>query len=138
VEFLQQNMIWAALAIVSGGWLLAGLVRQQLDKSQLTPVQATLLINREDAVVVDLRDQGEFEQGHLPNARHLPLADLARRSSELEKFRARPLILYCSNGSRTSSAITTLKKTGFEKLFSLRGGLYEWEKAGQPLTRKKK
>jgi rhodanese-related sulfurtransferase len=138
VEFLQQNMIWAALAVVSGGWLLAELVRQQLDKSQLTPVEATLLINREDAVVIDLRDQGEYDQGHLPNARHLPLADLERRSAELEKFRARPIIFYCSNGSRSATAAATLKKTGFEKLFRLRGGLYEWEKAGQPLTRKKK
>ncbi|MDR0634496.1 MAG: rhodanese-like domain-containing protein [Azoarcus sp.] len=138
MEFLQQNLHWAALAICSALWLLVDLVRQMRDKSLLTPLEATLRINREDAVVIDVRDLGDFERGHLPNARNLPLADLARRASELEKFRDRPLIVYCDGGSRTTTAIATLKKAGFEKLYKLRGGLFEWEKAGQPITRKKK
>ena len=138
MEFLQQNWYWAALAAASGSWLLFDLARAQGDKTLVSPVEATLLINREDATVIDVRDQGEFAQGHIPNARHIPLADLARRSSELEKVKARPLILCCASGARSSSAISTLKKAGFEKLFNLRGGLYEWEKAGQPVSRKRK
>lgn len=138
MEFLQQNLIWAALAIASGVWLLVGYVRQQHDKSLLTPIEATLLINREDAVVVDVRAQNDYEKGHLPNARHLPLADIGSRSAELEKFRARPLLLYCNSGSTATKGIAALKKAGFEKLYNLRGGLYEWEKAGYPITRKKK
>lgn len=138
MEFLQQNLPWAALATCSALWLLVDLVRQMRDKSLLTPLEATLRINREDAVVIDVRDLGDFERGHLPNARNLPLADLARRASELEKFRDRPLIVYCDGGSRTATAIATLKKAGFEKLYKLRGGLFEWEKAGQPITRGKK
>jgi len=140
VEFLQQqqNLIWIVLAVASGGWLLAEYIRHFRDKSQLTPVEATLLINREDAVIVDVRGQGDFDKGHLPNARHLPLTDLERRSTDLEKFRARPLILYCNSGTTAAKGIATLKKAGFEKLFNLRGGLFEWEKAGYPLSRKKK
>jgi rhodanese-related sulfurtransferase len=138
VEFLQQNWWLAALAVVSGSWLLVDFVRQQRDSSLLSPVEATLLINREDAVVLDVRNQGEYEQGHLPNARHFPVTDFERRGAELEKFRARPLLLYCGSGSVTTKAVAALKKAGFEKLYSLRGGLYEWEKAGQPITRKRK
>ncbi|MDR0702991.1 MAG: rhodanese-like domain-containing protein [Azoarcus sp.] len=138
MEFLQQNMVWAALAVFSGAWLLVEMIRQLRDKSLLTPLAATMLINREDALVIDVREQGDFDQGHLPNARHLPFGDLERRAGELEKFRARPFILYCGNGSRAAMAIAALKKAGFEKLYNLRGGLFEWEKAGQPLTRKKK
>ncbi|MDR1463413.1 MAG: rhodanese-like domain-containing protein [Azoarcus sp.] len=140
MEFLQQkqNMIWIALAVFSGLWLLYEMIRQLRDKSLLTPFAATMLINREDAVVIDVRDQGDFDQGHLPNARHMPLGEIERRSSELEKFRTRPLILYCGSGSRAATAISTLKKAGFEKLYNLRGGLSEWESAGHPLTRKKK
>ena len=138
MEFLQQNLLWAALATASGTWLLIEFIRQLRDKSQLTPIEATLLINREDAVAVDVRGQGDFEKGHLPNARHLPLSDFERRSAELEKFRARPLILYCNSGVTSTKGIAALKKAGFEKLYNLRGGLYEWEKAGYPITRKKK
>lgn len=138
MEFLQQNLIWVALAAASGGWLLVETIRQYRDKSLLTPINATMLINREDAITIDVRAQGDFDKGHLPNARHLPLVDLERRSTELEKFRARPLILYCNSGASAIKGISTLKKAGFEKLYNLRGGLYEWEKAGYPITRKKK
>lgn len=138
VEFLQQNWYWAALAAASGGWLVFDLVRSQGDKTLVSPVEATLLINREDAAVIDVRDQGEFAQGHIPNARHIPLGELARRTNELEKLKARPLIVCCASGTRSRSAIDTLRKAGFDKLFNLRGGLYEWEKAGQPVSRKRK
>ena len=138
MEFLQQNLIWVVLAAASGTWLLVEIIRQHGNKTLLTPVEATILINREDAVTVDVRTQGDFEKGHLPNARHLPLADLERRGTELEKFRTRPLILYCNRGVTATKGIAILKKAGFEKLYNLQGGLYEWEKAGYPITRKKK
>ena len=138
MEFLQQNWYWAALAAASGSWLLFDLARSQGDKTLVSPVEATMLINREDAIIVDVRDQGEYARGHIPNARHIPLGELARRSSELEKLKARPLILCCASGARSGSALATLRKAGFEKLFNLRGGLYEWEKAGQPVSRKRK
>lgn len=138
MEFLQQNWYWVALAAASGGWLLVDVIRSRGDSSQLSPVEATLLINREDALVVDVRDPAEFSGGHIPNARHIPLGELAGRATELEKFRNRPIILCCASGNRSATGIETLRKAGFEKLFNLRGGLFEWEKAGQPVSRKKK
>jgi len=138
VEFLQQNWYWAALAAVSGGWLLVETLRSQGDKSALSPVEATLLMNREEAVVVDVRDQAEYAQGHVPNAKHIPLAEIDRRSGELGKFKSRPLILCCASGARSNTAAAQLRKAGFEKVYNLRGGMYEWEKAGQPISRKRK
>lgn len=138
MEFLQQNWYWAALAAASGAWLLFDLVRTQGDKTLVSPVEATLLINREDAAVVDIRDQAEYAKGHIPNARHIPVAEFTRRSTELEKLKSRPLIVYCATGARSGAAIAALRKAGFEKLFTLRGGLLEWEKAGQPVSRKRK
>ncbi|MBS0551965.1 MAG: rhodanese-like domain-containing protein [Proteobacteria bacterium] len=138
MEFLQQNWYWAALAAASGAWLLVDLARSQGDKSLLSPVEATLLINREDAIVIDVREQGEYAQGHIPNARHVPLGEISRRAGELDKFKGRPVILCCASGTRSASALSQLKKAGFEKLYNLRGGLAEWEKAGQPISRKRK
>lgn len=138
MEFLQQNWYWAALAAASGAWLLVDLARSQGDKSLLSPVEATLLINREDAIVIDVREQGEYAQGHIPNARHVPLGEITRRTGELDKFKDRPVILCCASGARSASALSQLKKAGFEKLYNLRGGLAEWEKAGQPISRKRK
>jgi len=138
VEFLQQNWYWAALAVASGAWLLVETVRSGNNKAQLSPVQATLLINREDAIVVDVRDQGEYAAGHIAGSRHIPAGELERRSGELDKFKSRPIILCCATGNRSAGALAQLRKAGFEKVYNLRGGIMEWEKAGQPLSRKRK
>ena len=138
MEFLQHNWNWAALAVASGGWLSVELIRSRGDTSQLSPVQATLLINREDAIILDVREQGDYAKGHIPNARHIPLSEFARRSAEMEKWKGQPLILCCASGGRSESAGAQLRKAGFEKIYNLRGGMMEWEKAGQPISRKKK
>lgn len=138
MDFLQANWYWIALAVFSGGWLLIDTLRAQGDSTQLSPLEATMMINREDAVVLDVRDLGEYGQGHIPNALHIPLSELPKRSGELAKYKARPIIVYCASGMRSASAVSTLRKEGLEKLFNLRGGLQEWEKAGLPVNRKKK
>ena len=72
MEFLQQNIMWVALAVVSGGMLLWPLVAGG-SVAKLTPAQATLLMNREDALVLDVRETGEWTSGHIPGARHITL-----------------------------------------------------------------
>ncbi len=138
MDFLLDNWIWASLAIVTGTWLLVDVLRSAGDKTQLSPVEATLLINREDAVIIDVRDIGEFSQGHIPNARHIPLAELPKREAELNKLKDKPLIFCCASGMRSGSAASRLKKQGFDKIYNLRGGMLEWDKAGQPISRGKK
>jgi len=138
VEFLQQNWYWAALAAASGTWLMVELIRSRGDDTQLSPVEATLLVNREDAVVIDVREQGEYAQGHIPNARHIPAGEIERRSKEMEKWKDHPVILCCATGARSNSAAGALRKTGFNRIYNLRGGMMEWQKAGQPVSRKRK
>ena len=86
MEFLQQNMMWVALAAVSGGMLLWPLVAGGT-VAHLTPAEATLMMNREDALVLDVRETGEWSSGHISGARHITLAQLEKRMSELEKFK---------------------------------------------------
>ncbi|QID18493.1 rhodanese-like domain-containing protein [Nitrogeniibacter mangrovi] len=138
MEFLQQNWYWAALAAVSGAFLLFDAIRQRGDSSSLSPVQATLKINREDALVIDVREQSEYAQGHIPNAKHIPLGAIEQRAGELESYRERPVILCCASGARSSGAAATLRKLGFQHVFNLQGGLSGWQSAGQPVSRKRK
>ncbi len=135
MEFVQQNMIWVALALVSGGMLLWPMVAGG-SAENLTPAQATLLMNREDALMLDVRETGEWSAGHIPGARHITLAQLEKRMSEIEKFKDRPIIICCASGSRSSSACGQLKKGGFAKVFSLSGGISAWLEANLPLTTK--
>lgn len=138
MDFLLENWMWSVLAIVSGTWLLFEMIRSAGDKTQVSPVEATLLINREDAIIIDVRDLGEFNQGHIPNARHIPLSEIPNREAELGKLKDKPLIFCCASGMRSAGAVSKLKKQGFEKIYNLRGGMLEWDKAGQPISRGKK
>ena len=135
MEFLQENMIWVALAFVSGGMLIWPMVSGG-GVANLTPAQATLLMNREDALVLDVRETGEWSSGHITGARHITLGQLDKRLSELDKFKDKPIIVVCASGNRSSSACGQLKKHGFGKVFSLGGGVSSWRDANLPLTTK--
>lgn len=134
IEFLQKNILLVAVAVVSGVMVLWPLLRRSGAKD-VSAGDATLLINRENAIVLDVRAPGEFAAGHLPDAINIPADKLAERIGELEKYKGRPLIVNCQTGMRSGSACGTLRKNGFARVFSLAGGVGEWQKAGMPLRK---
>ena len=134
MDFVQQNIMWVMAAVISGTMLLVSVVRSGGKGVSVT--EATLLINREDALVLDVRETSEWSAGHIPNARHIALGQLGKHMSELEKFKNRPGIICCASGNRSSSACGTLKLAGFERVFNLSGGLSAWTGAGLPVTTK--
>ncbi|MGE5467849.1 MAG: rhodanese-like domain-containing protein [Ignavibacteria bacterium] len=133
MEFIQENVMWVLLAAISGGMLIASMLR---GTGGISVAEATGLINREDGVVVDVRETNEWTTGHIPNARHIALGQLADHVSELEKLKGKPIIVCCASGNRSSSACNTLRKAGFERVFNLAGGIGAWRDAGLPVTTK--
>jgi rhodanese-related sulfurtransferase len=135
VEFIQQNLMWAGLAAVSGGMLLWQMFNGT-GGNNISVNEATLLINRQDALVVDVRETAEWSAGHIPNARHIALGHLAKHLSEIDKYKDKPVIVVCASGNRSSSGCGVLKKAGFQQVFNLAGGISAWNDAGLPMTRK--
>jgi rhodanese-related sulfurtransferase len=135
LEFIQQNIYLVAIAIFSGAMLLSTTFRATGGKNSLSTTQATLLINREDAQVVDVREPAEYAAGHLPESRNIPVGALEERISEIEKLKDSPLILLCQSGVRSSSACTKLAKLGFNKVHNLDGGIEAWVQAGLPIKK---
>ena len=129
-----QNLLLISLVVISGGALLSPLLGRGSAK-QVNPVEATLLINREDANIVDVREADEYAKGHLPDARNIPLAKLAERAGELEKFKDKPVIVCCASGMRSGKACGELGKLGFSKAVSLAGGIDAWLAAGYPVKK---
>lgn len=103
---------------------------------KLSPMDATQLINREDAVVLDVRSDGEFNQGHIVNAVNIPQKSLDEQLAKLEKYRDRPIITACRNGQVAVGVGNRLRKSGFEQVYNLAGGLMAWEGANLPLVKK--
>ena len=103
---------------------------------RISPAGATRLINDQDALVLDVRSDGEFSEGHVVNAMNIPLASLAERTDKLEKYRKKPILPICANGSQATSAAKTLRQKGFEQMFAVTGGIAAWRDASLPLTKK--
>lgn len=99
-------------------------------------IEATQLSNRENAIFLDIREDREYQGGHIPEAIHIPLSQLSTRASELKKYKDNPVIAYCRSGSRSNAAGSVLKKSGFETVYNLGGGIIAWEKANLPVSTK--
>ena len=136
MKFVQDNIWLIVIAATSGLGLLFPLIKRRFSGIPEVGVSdAVLLINRRDAVIVDVREQAEFAQGHLPNARHIPLSQFKARLEELTRFKAKPLLVHCATGSRSHGAAEMLKAGGFAEVFNLQGGIGAWQQAGVPVEK---
>lgn len=134
MEFINQNIMLVGLVAVSGLSLLWPLLARPSGNS-VNPGEATMLINREDAHILDVREADEFAAGHLPEALNIPTSKLVERIGELERFKGKPIIVCCASGIRSNKACAELKKQGFDKLHNLSGGVDAWVGAGYPVKK---
>jgi rhodanese-related sulfurtransferase len=136
MEFLVKNWSLALVFVVSGAMLLWPLIKGRLSSTaQIGTLEATRLINKENPLLLDVREPGEYNSGHLPDALHIPLSQIKSRSDELAKYATRPVIVYCERGVRSSGAASALARLGFQRVLELRGGLRAWRDAGLPTQR---
>lgn len=136
LEFIQNHpLLIGAFVVTLGMIVFVELQRGMRGGKEITPSEAVRMQN-DDGLFIDVRDLGEYKNGHLLNARHIALKELTDRLHELEKYKDKPVITYCSNGMRAAKACGILVKNGFGKVFSIAGGLAAWEKANLPVERK--
>jgi len=136
LSFIEHNWMLIAIMLVSGGMLLWPLIQRPFSRvHEIGAVQATQLINRRNALMLDVRETSEYGGGRVPNAVHLPVSQIEGRAAELKKFMSRPVVAYCERGNRSHAAATVLSKLGFTEVYTLRGGLRSWKEVGLPLER---
>lgn len=135
MKFVMDNIFLIAVAIVSGAMLIWPLVRRGAGGPSVNTLEATQLINRQDALVLDVREQAEFAQSHILNARGLPLSQIDARIGDIQKFKDKPVIVYCASGNRSNTAAAVLRKRGFSNVSNLSGGFAAWQQAGLPVQK---
>ena len=135
MEFISKNIFLFMIAVVSGGMLLWPLLRKGTGGPWINTLEATQRMNREDAVVVDLRPAADYAKGHILGARNIPLADLEKRAGELDKFKTKPVIVHCGDGNRAGGGVAVLRKIGFANVSNLTGGYAAWQQAGLPVEK---
>lgn len=100
--------------------------------------EATRLINKEEAVVVDVRGRDDYRKGHISNAINVLAADIKKGSfGELEKHKAQPIIVVCANGTSAAEPAAQLSAAGFENVSVLKDGVSGWSGENLPLVRGK-
>jgi len=136
MAFLLDNWILVALTAVTGGALLWSVAREYGGGlPRLSPAQAVQLINRRNAVVVDVRDAEAFGKGHIAGAVHLPESALAEASVRLQRVAKRPLVVVCASGSSAAAAARKIAAAGAFELHLLAGGMTAWGEAKLPVSR---
>ena len=99
---------------------------------EIDPGSASALLERGEAVAVDVREQNEWDEGHLPSAVHVPRGFLEQRIEQAAPNRGQPVVLYCAGGARSALAAKTLEELGYERVYSLAGGFTDWKRNGFP------
>lgn len=135
MKFVLDNILLFAVAFFSGVMLIRPLARRGAGGPSVNTLEATQLINRQDALVLDVREQAEFAQAHILNARGLPLSQIETRVGDFAKYKDKPVIVYCASGNRSNTAAATLRKGGFTQVVNLRGGFAAWQQAGLPVQK---
>jgi rhodanese-related sulfurtransferase len=103
----------------------------------VTPAQLTALINREDALLIDLSAAGDFEKGHIAGAKNIAMSQFDPQGKLLAKAREQPVALTCRSGAVSADAAKRLVKAGFAKVYWLDGGVAAWQQAELPLIKGK-
>lgn len=104
--------------------------------SRLSPQEATKLINREAAIVLDMRPMEAYQEGHIVGAINIPQAELETKSKKLSKYKDKSLIVICPSEQAITAVSIKLKQQGFNQIYTITEGLAGWRQAGFPLSKR--
>lgn len=129
----QNNLIVIFVAVASGVMLLLPNILKGGGKA-VSVQEAVQLVNQKQGIFLDVRNQDAFKTASIPQARHLPAADLQSKLGTLPKNK--PIIVVCDQGRESARIAGSLRKQGYADAVSLSGGLQAWTKDGLPLSKK--
>ena len=135
--FMSQPMLsvaWIAIA----GMLINSLIQSKISKvKNISPAEAVTLMNKENAIVVDVRSGEDFKKGHVLGALNIPVAKIDKGNfPSIEKDKTSPIIMICDSGTRSAGAAKKLVAAGFENVSNLSTGINGWTSASFPTTKK--
>ena len=123
-------------SFIVGIFLLLNCAFVQAGSDLVTPKEASVLTSEKKAVIVDVREEDEWNAGHIAGAVHIPLKQLETRLPELQQYKDKTIITQCRSGKRSADALEVLKSAGFTNVYSMDGGIMAWSKDGLTMQQK--
>ena len=103
--------------------------------NKVTASEASQMVENNNAIIIDVRNQSEWDAGHIPGAIHIPLSEVKDRIPELIVYKDRPLVMQCYSGKRSAKAAGILQQAGFDNVSNMTGGISAWSAAKLPLEK---
>ncbi|HIP75966.1 MAG TPA: rhodanese-like domain-containing protein [Psychromonas hadalis] len=138
IDFFTNNPMLSVAWIVIAGMLVNMTIKSKFSKiKNIDAQEAVILMNKQDALVVDIRTAEDFKKGHIIDAKNIPVSQIYKGSfSAIENSKNKPIIVVCDTGTRSSGAANKLFKAGFEDVYNLASGMGGWLSANLPTTKK--
>ncbi|QMU61958.1 MAG: rhodanese-like domain-containing protein [Gammaproteobacteria bacterium] len=137
IEFAgRHTMLFIALAAVVALIIMSELKRATKGFKEVPPSEAVRLINKEDALVLDVREANELGQGSIIDAKHVALSVLPEKLDNLANNKDQPILVFCKMGNRSAQACKLLLKNSYTNVFGLKGGITAWVNDQLPITKK--
>jgi len=137
IEFAgRHTLLFVALAAVIALIIMSELKRATKGYKEVLPSEAVRLINKEDAIVVDVREANELGQGTIIDSKHIALSALPERIDNLSPDKDKPILVFCKMGNRSAQACKLLLKNSYTNVFGLKGGITAWTNDQLPITKK--
>ncbi|WP_440651852.1 rhodanese-like domain-containing protein [Cysteiniphilum sp. 19S12-1] len=126
-HFISQNLILCIIFVLAILIYLGYEIRQaKSSRFQLSIQDAINITNRDKGVFLDIRDSKLFNESHIVGAINSSVDELKENTKTLNKYKNNPIVVYCATGAQSASACDLLKKAGFDKLYTLKGGFKQW------------
>ena len=142
LDFFFENILLISIAFISGSLLVWPLLTKNIGVKRLGTAEATTMLNRQNGILIDLREDDDMTGGVIPQAERIPSSILLKRREEFDKHKKKfqdrknknkPIILIGNKPSTVSVIGKLLKDNGFEEVFCLDGGIDSWIEAGLPV-----
>ena len=135
IEFAGNHPYLVAAAVFMFVLVIVSEIRARVQGFAAIGPQDAIRLMNQGALVLDVRGDAPYAAGHIGEARHVPLKDLAGNVETLKKYKEKPIVTYCDTGHDGAAAARELRKLGFVKAFNLRGGLTAWLQENLPVVR---
>lgn len=138
MTFFSNHPVLVGIWLILLFLLVSTTVKAKLSKvAQVSPQELTMLVNRQDGVVLDIRAEKDFKAGHIVDAKSLPIEQAKEGNfSALEKYKTKPIIVACYAGVSAVGIANKLSQAGFAQVSVLQGGMNAWTGANLPIVKK--
>lgn len=138
ITFLSNHpMLTLAAIILLILLMIIEFIRAKRSGGNISPLQVTQMINHDNAVLIDLRPNDVYRNGHIIDALSMTMKDVTENTKKIEKFKSRPIIIVCQTGTESQKIAALLLKRGYNA-HALAGGMRAWSEAQMPLVKEQK